>query len=681
MHTVIILSRHASELLKDYRFLFRPFIKDGTVSLCDWNESGTDVTASVPDLYKLIKGRQKWRAVIVDTEPAFGRKDGLVPDAKNPFDYPGEVQDSQVPGPSRIPLVRLTHMLCGYPVSSVQNFEDGYEYTDEDTGKTMRVRVSELSENEVYELASKYRERLSPIFLPEKVSEETRRATKALEEKYSFLDVRPQETFLVSTRRHPDDDEQIYASWKAPFEMESSDFCRRNHYPGSCRFLCCELTNPENSLYMKELMKFWLSVLTLAVNPIPASSLQAYKLYSLRVELSMEALSELLNDHLNKMEAAYAFVQKRLKMKPEQSFEESEKVVKQQRVPVMFEEISGADLLIDTGHVGLSRGCPGDELVYWNTQVGEKQKTMEMFLKAPRRAVDKAAQQLKSQADSFFDDEYELDRFQLADLKEELNILELKVFTSDTHSVIDEQRIRKELGKADVQVKKAIDGRMRKGVAVSAGLLFLLFYFIGYCPYLFHSMRLGRSEFFSALGLTAAALVAASIGGVAALFLMKRQLVQIMERFNGLMRELARNVNGSAKKFEQYFSTLATFMKAQSIYVGAAGRRGRTAVRISGLRTHKQALALSIERDEEIAAVFGIKRTADFEKNVTRFFDEDRPPQENPLYYYAVDSDKTEIPLNTAGDLIQAPYRFIAGLKIERLDLYENKKEGSRWRS
>ena len=26
-----------------------------------------------------------------------------------------------------------------------------------------------------------------------------------------------------------------------------------------------------------------------------------------------------------------------------------------------------------------------------------------------------------------------------------------------------------------------------------------------------------------------------------------------MERFNGLMKELIRNVNGSAKKFEQYF--------------------------------------------------------------------------------------------------------------------------------
>ena len=38
------------------------------------NESGTDVTASVPDLYKLIKGRQKWRAVIVDTEPALGER-------------------------------------------------------------------------------------------------------------------------------------------------------------------------------------------------------------------------------------------------------------------------------------------------------------------------------------------------------------------------------------------------------------------------------------------------------------------------------------------------------------------------------------------------------------------------------------------------------------------------------
>ena len=49
MHTVIILSRHASELLQDYRFLFKPFVDNGTVSFCDWNESGTDLKTAVPE--------------------------------------------------------------------------------------------------------------------------------------------------------------------------------------------------------------------------------------------------------------------------------------------------------------------------------------------------------------------------------------------------------------------------------------------------------------------------------------------------------------------------------------------------------------------------------------------------------------------------------------------------------
>ena len=676
MHTVIILSKNSSELLKDYRFLFRPFIEKGVVSFCDWNESGTDLTASVPDLYKLIRGRLKWRAVVIDTEPAFGRKNGPVPDEKNPFDYPDEVQDAAAPRPSRVPIIRLTHMLCGYPSSPVRNFEDGYEYTDHITGKVKRVRASELSEDEFYDLAAQYKEGLRRIYLEEEVPEETVLARKALEEKYSFLDVRPQEVYLISTRRHPDDEDHIYSSWKSPFEMESSDFCRRNNYPGNCRFLCAEITNPENSKYMKELMEFWLAVLTVTVNPIPASTLQAYKLYRLGVRISDAALSDMLNEHLNKMEAAYAFVQERLRMKPEYSFEEEEEIVEKQHIPVIFEGTSGTDLFIDTGHVGLSRGCPDDELLYWNSQIREKQGLIDKFLKAPRRAIDRASQHVKSQADSFFDDDYELDRFQIADLEDEIDTLELQVLTSDTHSVIDEQRIRKELNKVDKQVRKDIDARMRKSVVIGTGVVFLLIYMIGYFPYMFNSLRLGGIQFLASFGLTAAAVALSSAGGFVALFLLRRKLVRSMERFNGLMKELIRNVNGSAKKFEQYFSVLCTFMKAQSVYVGATRKSDKVSSRISRLRTHKQALAVSIERDEEIAAVFGIKRAADFEKHVTRFFDEDKPPQDNSLYYYEADGGRTEIPLNTAGDMVKAPYRFVAGLTIEREDIYEEEKGG-----
>ena len=117
-------------------------------------------------------------------------------------------------------------------------------------------------------------------------------------------------------------------------------------------------------------------------------------------------------------------------------------------------------------------------------------------------------------------------------------------------------------------------------------------------------------------------------------------------------------------------------MKAQSIYAGSTKKSSKVSSRVIKLRTHRQALVMSMERDEQIAAAFGIKRAADFEKNVTRFFDEDRLPRDNRLYYYETDHNNTEIPLNTAGDMVRAPYRFIAGLTIRREDIYEEEREG-----
>lgn len=676
MHTVIILSRHASDLMKDFRFLFKPFVENGTISFCDWNESGTDLKTAVPDLYGLIRGKQDWRAVIVDSEPAYGRKSCPAPDEKNPFDYPDESRDNGIPCASGVPVIRLTHMLCGYPSSPVTNFEEGYEYTDDITGKVHRVRRSELSEERFDELSSQYKNSLRPIYMEEKVPEEVIRARKELEDRYSFVDERPREVYLVATRKHPDVEERIYDSWKSPFEIESSDFCRRNNYPGICRFLCYSIINPENSRYLKELTEFWLSLLTLAINRIPASSLQAYKLYRLGVTVSREELSAALNNHLNKMEAAYSFVQDRIRMKPEYSFEEDETIVERQKIPVIFEGTTGSDLYIDTKHVGLSRDCPDDEMVFWNESVREKQSNMGKFLKIPRRAIDKASRYMRGRADSFYGEEYELDRFQIADLEDEMNLLELEVLTSDTHSMIDERRIRKELNSVDRQVKKEIAVRMRRNVAIGTGTVLLLIYMIGYFPYIFNSLRLGGSQFLASAALTVAAVILASSGGVIALFLLRRRLRERMEQFNALMRDLVRKVNESAKKYEKYFSVLCTFMKAQSIYAGITKKTDAESARIKRLKAHREALTMSIERDRQLEAAFGIKRAADFEKNVTRFFDEEKKPADNRLYYYEADMNKTEIPLNTTGELVGTPYKFVAGLTIEREDIYEEEKGG-----
>ena len=361
MHTVIILNKQSSDLLKDFRFLYKPFVDEGTISFCDWNEAGTDLKSAVPDIYKCIKGKPDWRAIVLNTDSMAVHTSGPVADEKNPFDFPGEtVNDTEIPRESNVPMIRLSHMLCGYPAATVKNFEKGFEYYDEKTLKRVRVRESELTEDEVYQLSRRYRDRLKPIYLDVPVSEEVKKAQDELNEKYEFSDNRPQELIFIATRKHKKDEEHIYESWKTQFEMESSNFSSRNKYPNNCRFICSSITNAENSLYMKELTEFWVSVLTLAINRIPASSLQAYRLYKLGMEASEEELERLLNKRLNRMESVYDFVQERMKMKAELSFEEDDILVPEQKIPVHFDGSSGKELYINTSKIGLSRDCQKD---------------------------------------------------------------------------------------------------------------------------------------------------------------------------------------------------------------------------------------------------------------------------------------------------------------------------------
>ena len=82
MHTVIILNKQSSDLLKDFRFLYKPFVDEGTISFCDWNEAGTDLKSAVPDIYKCIKGKPDWRAIVLNTDSMAVHTSGPVADEK-----------------------------------------------------------------------------------------------------------------------------------------------------------------------------------------------------------------------------------------------------------------------------------------------------------------------------------------------------------------------------------------------------------------------------------------------------------------------------------------------------------------------------------------------------------------------------------------------------------------------
>lgn len=664
--------------MKEHKFLFKPFVDEGSIAFCDWNESGTDVRSSVPDLYNVVKGKKEWRALIINTDSVYDYKGVFCPNVNNPFDF-SNVDTDDKPHESPVPIIRLAHIIGGYAAAATKEFEKGFEYTDVESGERFRVRESDLTEEEYHKLSTEHYDNLTPVYIEKEEDPEIVKLQETMTEKYSFSDIRPAEIILVSTKKKIENNEKsrIVESWKNHLEMTSSSFWEKNKYPNNCRFLYVDITNTDNSMYQKELTEFWLSVLTLATNKIAASTLQAYRLYKMRVDVSFEELSKILNLHLNKMMSVYTFIKEQLKLRPDYSFDEEEEVVSREIIPVAIEKSEGKELYMDFRNIGLCRDCPDDESYFWNGQVRQKKNNLDRYLKTPRRSIDKSANSLKLKTESFVGEHYELDKFQLADLKDLMGDLEHKIMSSGIENVVDKKKVNESIAEIDKKVKKEISFRLRKKTAIIGGLIILAIVLGGYIPYLVQSTKISVGSLLAAIFLTLIVLAVAACGGLISLLIQRRKIVSVMKRFNTLMRGVANNVRSYATKFEEYFSDICTFMKARSILDGVSAKKENAMSNQSLLNAHKQALQAAIKRDGEWVSSYGITRIDEMIPTVTSFFKTEIIPKENSLYYFAANNDEDDIPINSTGDLITSPYKFIEKLWIERVDIFDEEEDNA----
>lgn len=673
MFTVLILNKRSADLMRDYRFLFKPFVDEGLIGICDWNESGTDVKTSVPDLYNIIKGKKEWRAVVLNTDSVYGYQNCERPDKYNPFDY----EDTEtLPHESKIPLIRLTHIIGGYNASPTKEFEKGFEYFDPELGVKKKVRESELTEEEYFALNQKY-DKLIPIYVEKKVSDDVKDMQSALSKKYAFADARPTEINLIATRGKTENNEKaiITESWKNHLEISSSSFWERNKYPNNARFMFFEITNAENTMYCKELTEFWLTVLTIVTNRIPASTLQAYRLYRVGVDISKENMTYLLNEHINKLYAAYSFINDSLKRKPELSFDENEEPVTRQIVPVILDKNERAELYIDNSKVGLSRDCPVDEVSAWSARVAESKENLEKYLKMPKRSVDKSAAFLRAKTDSFTGDYYELDKFQLEDIKEIMDELEWRIVLSDKNDAMNKKRIYAALEESDKEVRREISTRMRRNTALISGALMLLLCFCGYLPYLIFSGLCGMQFLGKALLLTGGVILVSSAGGLIALFVQRHKLKKKMKAYNSGMLALTMHVRSGISRFETYFGDICTYMKAKSIIDGTELKNDNAASTQVLLNAHKAALRSAISRASEWFGAFELEHTHEIYDHVSQFFNAGELPKENGVYFFVPNHEEEDLPVNNTGDRITSPYKFLERLNVIREDIFDEVEE------
>ncbi|MCL1790668.1 MAG: hypothetical protein FWG40_04835 [Peptococcaceae bacterium] len=704
MHTVIITDQHTTALFATHRRLFAPFLPErgGSVCQCSWHEAGTDIEQAVPELYKSIKGYPEWRAIIFVNSVGDGMADNsLAGDSladnslalyspHNPFDFVCNHSFDLLIQENPIPLVRLTHMLAGFPSLGVKDYATGYTYYDEQTGAFLDCLHEDgtpILESDVGTLAPEDYEkvferfgghiklRLFEVPYSEKEKTEYRRLTR----KYALKENRPVEILVLSTREilATDDREAtrqaVNHAWNFHDEKDSSGFWKI--YPNTCRFLCYDLINREHTLYPRELWRLCLLTLTLAINQIPSQALQAYHLYRADLSIKSGELARVLENHRANLLSIQGILQEQ-KQRASQVTTDRKDLVPMQEVSVRFEPLDDETIVADTTMLGLASDCPIPEIRFWREHKQEANRKIEHLLSGLRELVAAKAIETRNRISGFAGKEQTLDRFQIERIQRRLDELEPRIINARIYGLLDPNVYMAEIDAAGQTVRQSLGLRLTKRNILYISLFALIIFLGGFVPYLINAWDMSRNVFWASLGLTGSALGLLAVGGLLILWAVRRKLLKKIKTYNETVIAVFDQANAGAQVYGDYFSKVCTYMYARSLLMGSRLKQDSDTAAEKLRKAHMAALEDEIALSRLLCSLHGIPTDTPALNNPfisipDRFLQEH--PSASPLYELVPNTDSKTLKLDNTGEPLDAPYSFISGLCLIREEIYEKK--------
>lgn len=683
MFTVILLSDSAKEILNGARDYFKPFEEKGLLTFCDWVESDKNARSDgkhqtlydvLPDLAEAIRGKPRWRAIVVDHVRGVAAEQGR--DPENPFDFVANQSTALALEPSPYALVRLSHVLLGYPHLPAKDFRRLLLYKDED-GNEQELPTDQTWSGATVEVddggSARFEERVHFEEVP--YEQEELEKHRALVDLYRMKEVHPSEVIFVATRDtvHADDSEALSRAWQIQDELTGSRFVERNDYPPKSRFAVYDLLEEENSGYEKDLLTFWLGILTLSTNQLPTSSFQAERLYRLEVETSGKELAHMLNKHISVLVTVRDFLDRRIHHAGRTYALEVADLLTPVSVRVPFDDLGGNNLGITDRPKGLSRDYPTNETTWWEGQTRNLEREVDTFMKKPRRAVQRSVGEARAKMGANGEPEEMIDEITLDELEEELDNRLEDLVTPTTADLLDKRDFKQTIEAGTSSIRSHIAQRATLGsigmVAAAVGIAWL----VVFLPYLFTAWGRGSAAL-GGSGLTILIIVVTLvIAGLATLYFMRWRLLKMIEGMNQAILHKAAQVGAAGDAFASFLSAVATYSRGRELVRGTELALANQREQIRQDEILQRRIVAEIDQEKEVVRSSGTALKVVLDHGYITSFDPSNPRDVENLFRYPVTAH--EIPFGNTGEYIVAPYEFIRELALLHLPVWEKQEE------
>lgn len=656
MFTVVITEQEHLDTINEYSAFLRPFLDNSHIAFCRWRRDGRDLEDAVPDLYEKVARHEVWRLIVVCDE------EGI--DQKNPFDVinyrdpeqPKDMDDADYRALRRQarleayrqaavrPLVRLMTWMCQPPlVNHSQN----------------NVGEADL-EFEEYLVQAREKEELRRRICGESIPQ------VAL----------PMEVICLAKRCFNQEEHDIRNSWHVYQDSQYSRFYDWNLYFDKMRYLIFDILPKGHRNYSFDYIRFLYALMVLAENEVPMATLSPNRVYSLTCEDDEDALRDLLGHYDAKLAATQnriALMVHKIKAeeKPRLTDQEASSIFcSNVTVPVStVQEFDQSTLYVPSRSIGLAADCPDSEQIQWISGYQNSRKALTKYLKAPRRVLKKTSAELHRLNFADLDNAGSLNEYQLEDIADYVAEEELRMVGTKTCDLYDTERYIKRMEEQNERIHTVIERRMTRKWTVILGIMALLCYVAGFIPMFSSNIKAHNGTFFSLLFVLAGGGVMALVALIALLFL-RKPLKSAYSDYNGIMKGIVNDVEGSMTQYSRYLSHACNVMRGNSVLNYCKNFESPDAARIRVLRKHEMDILCAREELHEIFGAFLPEERREVDPSDSYRYDFLRPTDfDYPMPY----SDKhvSRIEFLQKGNLVQVPVDFIKAMRIRREELYD----------
>ncbi len=696
MFTVLIAEKEYIDAIRqENKLFFEPFLESKELAFCYWNPNGQNLYDSVPGLMDAVGRTKNWRAVIinnctaeriksrnpfdvVDSSPITSLNvpnsqlvegeswDEWEADWKNYYDELTNAKEAVYRSALENPLQKLSTWLCFRPEDYILNeVEEKQGIHDWAISEIKGININPSDRLENLE-RKQYKKEI-------RMKENIRREFVSNE----YLNIAyPKEVHCISVRTSDNRFFDPDTYWNLRKESDYSSFADRNMYFDKMRFMVFDLLPRTHRDFRTDYIRFLASILVFISNQVPASSMQARRLYELETKTDDTPLCTLVTSYDKKLAVTAEVIENEMdKIRGEIPGELTDKDAEAlfcspKDVVVVLDDSCDPEKVFAEKDYGLFYDSPENEFYKWNRNCRSSNEALAYISKQRIRSVKKSVNQMHLSGEITDINVSRLTPLQIEDVTAYANNSENEMVQSIPPDLADVSRYTKRLSEESDKVKKVISKRMSKKTTIILSSICLGIYLLCFLPFLLNNNSTPKT-------VTASVIFTAIVIGIFAfilvltLYFLRAPLLRAVRGYNNAAHEIMADINSAMNKFSKYLSASANVRRGHAIkncankdtdeYTKSLHIRKK---HLEDIRKKRAYLA------EGYGDYFGDRSYCD--ETMSRPYDYDfdqRVEYEYPTPFLA--GDARQIEFISSGNFVTVPSSYITSITVRMEEIYD----------